>query len=278
MREKTSRLIRFLYTVIFSVYTCVIGVLFITQCVSIYHSAESHPYSVESISTHYAKIEAFVWVWFVLFVIGLVMELLFTCFGIKPKKERIGIPDDNVLQGLKNRLPKTQLSAPIWEKSNGYETRRKTVWCICLGLFAMSMCACVLFLVTKTYEPNSDKEFYLIHDAVVDRLVSGLPWMIGGILISVFAAVYESFNIKAQTAFLKAQTTKFVKSGGTLQKNEQKTLELAPSRKKEIAVLVVRISLAVVGVGLVILGIFNGSLGEMFLKAINICTQCIGLG
>lgn len=43
-------------------------------------------------------------------------------------------------------------------------------------------------------------------------------------------------------------------------------------------VLAIRISLAVIGVALVIWGSLNGNAQAVFIKAINICTECIGLG
>ncbi|MBE7080094.1 MAG: thioredoxin [Clostridiales bacterium] len=39
-----------------------------------------------------------------------------------------------------------------------------------------------------------------------------------------------------------------------------------------------RIVLAVCGAVLVVVGIFNGGMASILEKAINICTQCIGLG
>ena len=42
--------------------------------------------------------------------------------------------------------------------------------------------------------------------------------------------------------------------------------------------LAIRIVLAVIGVALVIWGSLNGNMQAVFIKAINICTECIGLG
>ncbi|MBO4940102.1 MAG: thioredoxin [Clostridia bacterium] len=39
-----------------------------------------------------------------------------------------------------------------------------------------------------------------------------------------------------------------------------------------------RIALAAVGVVLVVVGIFNGGMADVLEKAVQICTQCIGLG
>ncbi|MDE7380374.1 MAG: thioredoxin [Clostridia bacterium] len=40
----------------------------------------------------------------------------------------------------------------------------------------------------------------------------------------------------------------------------------------------IRIALGVIALALIIWGILNGSMREVFIKAINICTECIGLG
>ncbi len=55
--------------------------------------------------------------------------------------------------------------------------------------------------------------------------------------------------------------------------------ENKPHKKgKRVGVTLLRIALAAAGVALVVLGIFNGGMEDVLLKAINICTQCIGLG
>lgn len=44
------------------------------------------------------------------------------------------------------------------------------------------------------------------------------------------------------------------------------------------AVLAVRISLVVLGLGLLITGAVTGGMADVLAKAINICTECVGLG
>jgi hypothetical protein len=54
--------------------------------------------------------------------------------------------------------------------------------------------------------------------------------------------------------------------------------EPAPIAKNDRVILIVRIALAVAAVGLMIAGIANGGMADVLAKAINICTECIGLG
>ena len=44
------------------------------------------------------------------------------------------------------------------------------------------------------------------------------------------------------------------------------------------SVFIIRLGLAMAGVVLFVFGILNGGMADVLTKAINICTQCIGLG
>ena len=39
-----------------------------------------------------------------------------------------------------------------------------------------------------------------------------------------------------------------------------------------------QIALVVIAIGLIVVGVFNGSARDVLYKAINICTECVGLG
>ncbi len=58
---------------------------------------------------------------------------------------------------------------------------------------------------------------------------------------------------------------------------EKKERKAHPKAKKA-GLLCLRIGLAATGVALIALGVYNGGMKDVLLKAINICTQCIGLG
>ncbi len=69
---------------------------------------------------------------------------------------------------------------------------------------------------------------------------------------------------------------KAVKPKKPLVKQKKAKKERPKARKAGVAL--VRIALAAAGVALVALGVYNGGMKDVLLKAINICTQCIGLG
>ena len=51
-----------------------------------------------------------------------------------------------------------------------------------------------------------------------------------------------------------------------------------PNSQNEKILLGARLTLAVIAVVFIVVGIFNGGMADVLQKAINICTECIGLG
>ncbi len=56
------------------------------------------------------------------------------------------------------------------------------------------------------------------------------------------------------------------------------TTKLVPQKTKQIMLIATRVSIGIVAVSFIIAGITNGGANDVLLKAINICTECIGLG
>ena len=54
--------------------------------------------------------------------------------------------------------------------------------------------------------------------------------------------------------------------------------DAAAAASKEKKLLIVKIALLVVAVLFIIAGIANGSMEDVLIKAVNICTECVGLG
>ena len=51
-----------------------------------------------------------------------------------------------------------------------------------------------------------------------------------------------------------------------------------PNKLNSILLLTSRIAVGVIAITFILVGIFNGGANDVFVKAINICTECIGLG
>ncbi len=75
---------------------------------------------------------------------------------------------------------------------------------------------------------------------------------------------------------IKAKKEKKAKKKKPLVK--EKKVKKAHPKARKAGLVLVRVGLATAGILLVALGVYNGGMKDVLLKAINICTQCIGLG
>lgn len=336
MSESKARRFRFVYGVLFSLITIALGVLMIMQVWSIYRSAESSPYTVESITAHYKKIELPVWLWVFALVLSVVLAFVFPETERRPKAY---VDSGSTLKRLRARLPED--GAKNLQKHRVFRGV-VTVTATLLALFSAFVCLGLLFM--EGYEPVLQKEIFTQHGAVADRLVRFTPWLVSGFVVCLLASGLNAISVKKETDAVKQSIVDFAKrkkEGVETEaeaqqkaplsayekavkrlkakphqterefifgfrarlkkqalkeiKKEEKgksSLEEKPKEKKTKAVKEkkphpkwknagvwsLRIALLAVGVFFVVVGIQNGGMIDVFEKAKNICTQCIGLG
>lgn len=100
-------------------------------------------------------------------------------------------------------------------------------------------------------------------EAVVGRLLAHLlPWLLLG-----FAAAYEAMHFCDQSMARECEQLKGQPAGAA-----------HPAREGRMPVNALRIVLLGAAILFIVLGVMNGGLHDVLVKAINICTECIGLG
>lgn len=276
MTENRGRKIRFIYGVVFATLTVVVGALFIAQAWSIYFSADSAPYTVESISKHFSKIAIPVWLWLVALVGNIALAFIFPETEARPAPY---IELNATIAKLKRRIPDADLQT----------VRKDENFRLILGMVSAFLClatavAILVLLYDKSYTPWASSEFFTQHGAVADRLVRCTPWLLAVFTVCIVVTVLLENSRKKQIARLKTTIAENAKKGVKAEQKPQKpTLEeklcnKLPFLKSPKFVFGVRIGLCVVGLALFALGIYNGGMTDVYEKAKNICTQCIGLG
>ena len=145
-------------------------------------------------------------------------------------------------------LPEAALAEENLRKKIGYGTVSVVTVCAVLSL---------VYLVNQDHFTSWDLEMVM-----GQMLVHTLPW----IIVAFGAVIAASFvcrrSMEREIALLKGV------SGNKAPETAEK-----PSR-----VLYVRIALYALAAVLIVLGINNGGMRDVLIKAINICTECIGLG
>ena len=137
----------------------------------------------------------------------------------------------------------------------------QSVLCILTALVLIVADLIVYFngLAERSADPMAD--IYTV-DAISRKAIFIIPVLLVSIIVTVICFVLKVRDAGADKPAVNVD----------IRKN---TDEDMPSSK---AVKTARIILLVMAVILIITGIFNGSVTDVFVKAAKICTECIGLG
>ena len=95
-----------------------------------------------------------------------------------------------------------------------------------------------------------------------------LPWVIISFISLIGLTLYEEYSAKKSIEHIKY----IIKTNG--KKKEEKYHD----NTSNLVVNVARVSILVISIVLIIVGLFDGGVDDVLQKAINICTECIGLG
>ncbi len=271
MKEKTCKTVRLSYGIIFGVFTVVVGALFIWQVLSLYFTGTAEGYSgdvftrgrvVEALS----KIDLFFWLWIAGIVVGFV---LWEVFPVKQKPRKI-CPDLQLAR-LNKRMPAT---AP-----EGLEGEFKTIAQAKKVIFALQCAAWALFGVACVYGlvylciPANFPNKNVTHE-ILEMVKHIFPCVFAGLLVICGAGIYEKYAVKAMLPLVQKVT-----KGQKPQINTKNKFQTALAvLENKWVILGIRIAVAVIAVAFIIWGALNGNARSVFIKAINICTECIGLG
>lgn len=277
MEEKTIQRAKRIYGICLSVLTVAVAALFIIQIWRLFRAETDTPYTVESVSLHFSQIALPFWLWIAAIVGGGVLSYAFPETAEQPKAF---VETHILLNRLKGRLPENEGGMVALKREN---TLRKAVWGTCAALCAASAVIALAYLFDGDYVVKAQTEFFQSH-AEAEKLIKIFPWVLASLCACAGALLYQSYSLKKELSMVKRALAESAKRGEKPVKRETKSTALEKLANKlsflgkEKSVLVIRLVLAAAGIALFVVGIFNGGMADVLTKAINICTQCIGLG
>lgn len=269
MTKKNKLTLRRLYEASLSVLTVAVGALLIVQALKIYGSSATSPYTREKVVKALSDIAVLLYLWIAAVIGGVYIRKF--CPSEKPKLKGT-VYQTAILKRLKKLLPE----AEQYEKIKRADAIRKIVWTVCVVLSVISAVAigCLIFdkrnytPIGEGFDPTKD---------MLKMLPSLLIWTALFFIAKIAATVYCETSAKKENAEIKKIIATSAKTSSAKTVNSKEAAINNDSSRVKI-VNATRIVLAVVSITFIVIGCFNGGAKELFEKAINICTECIGLG
>lgn len=254
MSDKKIAKIHFLYSIGLSAMLILSGICLMVACVGIYLSGDQ-PFSRESVAAAFSPIAVPVLATLALVIIGFGLDL----FLPKSAKKATSVAQYSMT------LHRLQAKADLQQADEATKTA------ICaeragrqrhqLITAALLVIGSVVFLIYALQAGSFHKSE--INDSVIKATAVLLPCMAVPFGYGIFAAFRARSSIKKEIELLKSLP---------------KVTSVEDAQQTDRAVNIVRIVLLGIGIALLLYGLFSGGTADVLTKAINICTECVGLG
>ena len=252
--EKKEKLLRAILTAA----TVLLLVLLAWQCLDIYLTGNSptnldgsglHIQSVYRAEDVIARLRG-LRIWAVCYL-ALLVAACFMVPGGTGKGSAVSMEPDNRLRLMKKKI------AELPENARAEEALRRKIICGTAAVVVLCAALSLVFLLNRDNFTSWDLEMVM-----GQMLMHILPWTIVAFATLIAASFFCRRSMEREIGFLK---------GVSGNKAPEESLEVS-------RLLYVRIALYAAAAVLIVLGIRNGGMRDVLIKAINICTECIGLG
>lgn len=244
--------VRIIYHILVSVAIVVAGACLIAACVGIYQTGD-HPFSREVVAAAFARITVPVYICLGLVLAGFVLQLLL------PEEQRKLKPDLTapVLRRLQAQADLSQADPAVAAAVRKEQKSRRLHRLITVVLTAVGGAVFLWYALQGDSFHQSEINRSMIRAMLVLLPCTAVPFGYG-----VFAAYHGHRSMKRETDLLKPIP---------------KT-EIAAPKGRFDWVFIARCAVLVLGVVLLTWGALENGAADVLTKAINICTECIGLG
>ena len=260
MKKHNQQFVDKLLLIIMSIQTILLGALFIVQICRIYFGNDGN--FTREICIKYIREIAIVIILWVLLIIGTGVY-----FVIKNQNKEKGVKTSNVA-----RLKMLLSVAPEFkneELKDSYKELDRDTKVIkitkIVSLVIVVICALMgigYLSNSKHFDSNGD-----LNAQIMAMTIHLMPWVIISFVSILFTSFYEEYRAKKMIEVVKMIIKNDGKKPYQYQKNNNK-----------LVINIARSVIILIAVALIIVGSFDGSAKDMLQKAINICTECIGLG
>ncbi len=256
----TKKRIHFIYSIVLSIALVVAGICLMAACLGIYRSGPQ-PFSPESVAKAFSPIAPAVYVSIAL-VIGSFLLNLF--LPLEKKKLAVEKQYPVILERLHSKLDFNGCDKNIRKQILSKQKSRKIHQHISLAL--LLICSAV-FLAYGVYSSSFHQSE--INSSILKAMALFFPCLAIPFGYSLFTAYFCKKSILKEIDLAKEA----IAEGHT-----QAPAEKIEKKSCDKGITALRWALLVVAIGVAVFGFVSGGTEDVLTKAINICTECVGLG
>ncbi len=262
MNEKTVKLIRAIMGIVLSIALIVSGILLIVSCINIYNLG-NRPFTPENISNSFNQIKIPLFITLGIIAVCAVIQLILPRVTVKHRAS----PDKRAsLARMENRVDYKNCDPLLTYKIKTAKKLETTIRRTAIALLIVSL----LFIAFFVLNPLNYGENY--NGSVIHIMTLILPWLVltMGILFA-----YLAIDDMLLSARVKCVKEALASEDGNKAPDPEDKKDCKCNKKQ---IILTRIIVLVIALGLLTVGFFGDGLADVLSKAINICTECIGLG
>ena len=254
MKPETKKRIHYIYSIVLSAMLVVCGFLLIAACLQIYLSGGEQTYTPEKVAAAFGRIAVPVYICIGMIVLSILLQLILR----QQEKAHKGKQTGMQLKRLQLTRDAKQADADkqtalrrLIGKRRGMQAGCSAIWLVCAAVFGF------FALVNYSFYPEPAQATAY----VVSLMPVFAPCCAVALAASVLFAYLICGNSEKQIALYK----------------QFPPLVEKPDRKN-IAVYIVRYGILALSIAVIVYGLVTGGWQDVLTKAVNICTECVGLG
>lgn len=259
MKKDTLIRIHRIYGILLSISIIIAGICLIAGSLTIYFTGE-RIYSREIVSETFSGIATPVYTCLALTIIGFIWEFLSPAVNQKQKPAKAY---DLILERLICKRDLSKCEEVLIKAINKERNTRKLHVTIRTILLCAGSIVFLIYALNGNHFHQSEITTSMIH-----AMWLLIPCMAVPFIYAVFTFYYNEKSMQREVELLKQ---------APIFESKQNSEETSVKSSEKTA-NILRYSLLVIAVGILVYGFISGGTVDVLTKAINICTECIGLG
>ncbi len=268
MNNETLKRIHHIYNAILSIVIVIAGFCLMRACLGIYRSGDQ-PYSREAVAAAFAPIAFPVYLCIAMVVFGFIFELLSPTDIGKVKTPRAYL---HMIEQLRNKKDITGCSDDLGTSLEKEIKSRKLHTTVSLVILGVSGAFFLSYALNSAHFHQSE-----INTSMIQAMYRLLPCVIISFGYGIFSLYHNRASMEREIELLK-QAPSLDASAASEKKRVSEAKQLEQQKNSDKKTVIFRNAFLCIGLFLLIYGFISGGTADVLTKAINICTECIGLG